>query len=182
MIPYIEKTAIISPCEKYRYMLRRVWNYDRMRALVVMLNPSTADGQEDDATIRSLYRLLDTLGFGSFEVANLFAYRATDPKEITWLDSPTAIGEGNDSQIEAIAHRCDVPIIAWGAHSISEHCHGTNRSAEIISQLEAIRPALFCFGTTLNGSPRHPLYMKTGTVLETYRKNPGEEIAKTWPA
>jgi hypothetical protein len=76
---FIERAAVISDCGLYRYMLRRAWDYERMRALVCMLNPSTADAEIDDPTIRSCVRLLRALGFGSVEIVNLFAFRATQP-------------------------------------------------------------------------------------------------------
>jgi hypothetical protein len=79
---YLENYAVISDCGRYRYLLRRTWDYKKPRALICMLNPSTADAKQDDATIRSCVRLLSSIGYGSFEVVNVFAHRATDPKEL----------------------------------------------------------------------------------------------------
>lgn len=159
---YLENDARISDCGKYRYLLRRTWDHAKPRALLIMLNPSTADGHQDDATIRSCVRLLVGLGYGSMEVVNCFAWRATDPKELFSAIDP--IGADNDNVIEGAVSRCDVAICAWGAHQMAE-----NRRAAIINAVRAQRPAVYCFGTTKHGAPKHPLYIKSGTPLETFR-------------
>src|SRR5579872_6884139 len=79
---FMERDAVISDCGKYRYLLRRAWDHVRPRVLFVMLNPSTADANVDDATIRSCVRLSRQLGYGSFEDVNLYGHRATKPAEL----------------------------------------------------------------------------------------------------
>jgi hypothetical protein len=161
MIHYLEKDARLSDCKKYRYLLRRTWDYDKPRLLVIMLNPSTADGEDDDATIRSLVRICTALGFGSFEVVNLFAYRATDPEELAEVDNP--IGHNNDNVIEAAVGRCDLIVCAWGSHPMANY-----RGEVIRFKVRSLRPAVFCLGTNKLGGPKHPLYIKTGTPLVRY--------------
>lgn len=158
---FLERDAVISPCKNYRYLLRRTWDHGKPRVLIVMLNPSTADADIDDATIRSCIRLCKGLGYGSFEVVNLYALRATDPKALNLADDP--VGEQNDYVIEAAIGRCDLAICAWGAHPMAG-----NRSSHVRSLLRGRRPAVFCFGKTKAGAPKHPLYIKSGTVLETF--------------
>ncbi len=164
--PYLENDAILSACERYRYLLRRAWDHGRPRALLVMLNPSTADAAKDDATIRSCRRLLTALGYGSMEVVNLFAWRATDPDELASVADP--VGVRNDGVIESAISRCDIAICAWGAHRMT---WSLGRRDVVIGAIRAQRPAVFCFGKTKSGAPKHPLYIKTGTQLETYRNN-----------
>ncbi len=159
---FLERDAVISPCGRYRYLLRRSWNHDRMRALFIMLNPSTADADVDDATIRSCARLCRSWGHGSFEVINLFGWRATDPRELEKADDP--VGPRNDQIAEGAMGRCDVTICAWGAHQIAKERAHTMR-ALILSN----RPVAFCLGMTKSGAPKHPLYIKTGTLLMAYR-------------
>lgn len=158
---FLERDAAISGCGKYRYMLRRTWDHGKPRVLFVMLNPSTADAQIDDATIRSCIRLSKCLGYGSFEVVNLFALRATDPAELAKAQDP--VGPDNDFRIEAAILRCDLAICAWGAHPMAG-----NRSNHVRGLLRSHRPAVFCLGKTKAGAPKHPLYIKSGTPLETY--------------
>jgi hypothetical protein len=158
---YLENDAVISDCGKYRYLLRRTWDHKKPRALLVMLNPSTADGRQDDATIRSCVRLLSGLGYGSMEVVNVFGYRATKPDELLKVDDPC--GPKNEDCVKAAIGRCDIVIAAWGAWPPAEAA-----SVYIRNAVSAARPAMFCFGRTQSGAPKHPLCIKSGTPLETY--------------
>jgi hypothetical protein len=158
---YLESDAVISSCGQYRYMLRRTWNHAQPRVLIVMLNPSTADAKIDDATIRSCVRLCKWRNDGGFEVVNLFAYRATNPKELQSIADP--VGPANDEIIEAALLRCDIAICAWGAYP-----GAIDRGNHIYSLLRQRRPAVFCWGVTKHGMPKHPLYIKSGTAIETY--------------
>jgi len=158
----MERDAVISDCQKYRYLLRRTWDHERQRALFVMLNPSTADAEVDDATIRSCIRLCRDMGYGSFEVVNLFAWRATDPKELDRCPEP--IGDRNDGIIEAAVGRCDTVICAWGAAKIAR-----TRARRVCESIRSMRTAIFCLGKTKAGDPKHPLYIKSGTPLVVYQ-------------
>lgn len=158
----LERDAVISDCGKYRYLLRRTWDFNKPRALFIMLNPSTADASIDDPTIRSCVRLSKSWGYGSFEVVNLFAWRATDPAELMKASSP--IGPNNDGAIESAVNRCDMPICAWGAHKLAP-----SRARRVWETIKSRRPEVFCLGTTKSGAPKHPLYIKTGTTPIAYR-------------
>ena len=163
MIVYNEKTAVISDCQKYRYLLRRSWDHMKPRFLVVMLNPSTADAEQDDPTIRSVTRICNALGAGSYEVVNLFAFRATNPKELYNEYDNDVVGPKNDNCIEAALHRCDLPIIAWGAHPLAY-----DRGNIVKSMIRQRRPAVFCLGVNKDKSPKHPLYIKSDAQLQMY--------------
>jgi len=156
-----ESDAVLSDCGRYRYLLRRSWDASKPRALFVMLNPSTADAEIDDPTIRSCTRLCRSWGYGSFEVVNVFAFRATDPKKLAHADDRQ--GPLNDTHIIAALIRCDVVICAWGAYPIP-----IVRHRAIISMIQAQKMDGHCLGRTKKGHPKHPLYIKTGTPLEAY--------------
>lgn len=162
MTKYLENDAVISDCGKYRYLLRRTWDHSKPRALLVMLNPSTADAYGDDATIRSCVRLLSGLGYGSMEVVNVFGYRATKPDELLRVSDP--VGPRNEHSIEAAIGRCDVVICAWGAFPPA-----AERSGYVLNAIRAKRPAAYCFGKTKAGMPKHPLYIKSGTQLQVFQ-------------
>lgn len=158
---YIENDAVISDCGQYRYLLRRTWDRSKPRALLVMLNPSTADATLDDATIRSCVRLLSGHGYGSMEVVNVYAFRSTDPDALAKQSDP--FGPDNERIVLGAIGRCDVVICAWGAYPPARQ-HATR----ILNAVRSRRPAIYCFGKTKAGAPKHPLYIKSGTPLEAF--------------
>lgn len=159
--PYLESDARISDDGMYRYLLRRTWDFTKLRVLIIMLNPSTADATIDDATIRSCVRLCKWRNDGGFEVVNLFALRATNPAELKTVADP--VGPSNNDVIEAAIMRCDIAICAWGAYP-----GAIERGRTVRGLLRLRRPAVFCWGKTKDGAPKHPLYIKSGTALETF--------------
>ncbi len=107
-------SAVVSPHGAYRYRLSRIWDDAAPLALWVMLNPSTADAEVDDPTIRRVRAFTKAAGCGGFEVVNLFALRATDPKEM--LASQMPFGPDNDEHIRGAIRETSGPIVcAWGA-------------------------------------------------------------------
>lgn len=156
------KSAIISPCGAYRYTLTRKWDKHRRRALFVGLNPSTADAEVDDATIRRLIGFSKDLGFGGFTIVNLFAFRSTDPKNLT--KAVDAIGPENDRYLNLAFERHAVIIPMWGANGGL-----LDRDKQVIEILRntPVNPIrrVVCFGTTKAGHPKHPLYLRKDTEL-----------------
>lgn len=122
------------------------------RVLWIMLNPSTADAFNDDATIRRCIGFSRTWGMDSLAVVNLFALRATKPSDL--LEDPDPVGPGNDLAIMAEARRATRIIAAWGAWS--EKCFP--RRALEVAQLVSL--PLYHIGLTVSGHPRHPLYVR----------------------
>ena len=163
-VNYIQKAAVVSPCERYRYLLLRRWAAGGKSALYIMLNPSTADALVDDPTIRSCVRLAFDNGYNAIEVVNLFAFRATDPNDLLHREPSEIFGPENRQHIEAAMGRSAVLIAAWGSHK------STLLGATEITLLADARNYTFhCFGVTRNGAPRHPLYIKGGTLLVPFK-------------
>lgn len=86
--PDVQKAAYLSADGLYRFALHRWWG-DGIRLGFVMLNPSTADAEIDDPTIRRCMGFARTLGFDGIRVVNLYAYRATKPADLWKADEPT---------------------------------------------------------------------------------------------
>lgn len=159
---YLESSARISECGRYRYLLHRVWASEGRLALYIMLNPSTADGGQDDPTIRSCVRLAIGLGYGGIEVVNLMAWRAAKPVDIPSKPS-LAMGAGNPRAVEAAVRRCATVICAWGAHP-----YAAPLAPGILDVVKLCQKTPHCFGRTASGAPRHPLYIRSGTPLGVY--------------
>lgn len=149
----IQKSAEISECGLYRYTLSRHWaKADPTYALFIGLNPSTADATSDDPTLRRCMAFARDWGFGGLVLVNLFAFRATDPKDMKAAADP--IGPRNDDRITTEARHAGVVVTAWGAHG-----RYLNRDIKVMRLLTAAGVKMVCLGRTKDGSPRHPLYL-----------------------
>jgi hypothetical protein len=146
-----EKSARLSPCGLYRYELKRRWSAGPT-ATWIMLNPSTADAEQDDPTIRRCIGFTKAWGLGGLTVVNLFALRSTDPKALTFARDP--VGPGNDEAIHDAAVGARVVVCAWGAHATAK-----DRAAQVLDLLDATLHTPMCLDRTKDGQPRHPLYM-----------------------
>lgn len=142
------KGAILSQDMKYRYTLYRRWDDKLSMVMFLMLNPSTADESEDDPTIRRCISFAKSWGYGGLYVGNLFALRATDPKELRSKD----VGNPEDNLlfIKDMATKSDKIICAWGNTPIK--CNW-----EFPDELKS---KLHCLAITKLGHPKHPLYLK----------------------
>ncbi|MCH2076213.1 MAG: DUF1643 domain-containing protein [Rhodobacteraceae bacterium] len=145
-------TAVYSDCERYRYMLTRVWEPEGRKALFIMLNPSTATEVQNDPTVERCERRARALGFGAFRVLNIFAWRDTDPKKMRAAADP--VGEANDAAIAESLPWADQIIAAWGTHG--EHL---NRGPIVADMLHASPYPIFHLGLSKAGHPKHPLYI-----------------------
>lgn len=154
---YLEASATISPCGLYRYDLRRVWDRDRQSwCLFVMLNPSTADGDQDDPTIRRCVGFADRWGFGGLVVVNLFALRATDPDRL--YSALDAVGPDNNDAILKWAAGTAKAVAAWGNHG-----RHLGRGAYVRRLIREAGFPLHHLGLTNTQQPKHPLYLKGDT-------------------
>lgn len=142
--------AVISADLKYRYALWRRWEIDGPFVLFIGLNPSTADATEDDPTIRRCVNFAKSWGFSAMYMANLFAYRATDPKDMKAVEN--AVGACNDDWLRYLARCADTIVGAWGAHGTYQ-----GRGQAVIKLLMPFD--VRHLGTTSNGNPKHPLYL-----------------------
>jgi hypothetical protein len=187
----VRKGAEFDRTGCYRYSLWREWNLQAPVIAFIMLNPSTADATADDPTIRRCIRFAQVWGYGSLEVVNLFAYRATHLKDLRGAVDP--IGEENDRYLQNAVQRVQTVLLAWGNWGSLQ-----NRSATVMQLLQNVileddrqsvskaKPLIkqsltassnhksdyftqnsitfYCLGKTKLGHPRHPLYVR-GDVL-----------------
>lgn len=154
---FLQSGADFSECGTYRYALWREWG-DGPAVNFVMLNPSTADAEKDDPTIRRCIGFAKGWGFDRLVVTNLFALRSSDPKVLYRHESP--IGPDNDSVLLARAAGAHWIVFAWGAHV------GVERGVRVAEMLRGFHPG--CLGRTKDGCPRHPLYLPKNAALEPY--------------
>jgi hypothetical protein len=151
-------TAVISPCGVYRYELRRELGGDRP-LVAIGLNPSVADAEIDDPTIRKDIGFAKIWQCGRVVKGNANAYRATDPKDMKRARKSgiDIVGPENDRYLDsmiALVKTCNgILLVAWGNHI----CPG--RQAEISYMIDGHNVVPYCLGTNDNGTPKHELYI-----------------------
>jgi hypothetical protein len=129
--------------------------------LFVMLNPSTADAINNDATIHRCIRFAELHGFPAIEVVNLFAYRATKPIDLKRMGYER--GPDNDSHIAAAAKEAGAVCLAWGVNA-----KGLSRPDEVLTILRSVGAELQCLRITASGYPQHPLMLPSVCRLMPY--------------
>lgn len=156
------RDALISEDGLYRYWLSRTWDLGGYSLPFIMLNPSVADAEIDDPTIRRCVSFAKRESYGGIIVFNLFALRATQPTEMLRAADP--VGPENDATlVEAFeyANRTGKKVVAaWGVHGIYK-----GRGAEVAERATRAGVNLVCLGTTKDGHPKHPLYIASDQPL-----------------
>lgn len=136
---------------QHRYRLWRIWDRSLPIAMCIGLNPSTANADKNDATIRILIVMLKKLGYGGLYMMNCWSYITSKPREL--LANVTAIDFCiNNAGLKAAAEECEDIIFAWGDFKIIKQ---TGRDKELIE----LFPNAKCFGKNKSGTPFHPLAM-----------------------
>ncbi|ENE1253173.1 DUF1643 domain-containing protein [Stenotrophomonas maltophilia] len=147
------RSAVLSDCGYYRYSLEREWESSRKRVVFIGLNPSTADHLQDDATIRVCRNYSKRWGFGSMVMANLFAYRCTDPQGL--LSAVDPVGPDADRWLNSQIATADLVVCCWT--SLGKRL---GREAAVLRLIE--KP--HCLTQLADGSPGHPLYKRRDLV------------------
>lgn len=148
--------ALFSPCRQYRYLLWRTWDASKPALCFIMLNPSTADAENNDPTVERCQRRAVTSGFGAVHVLNVFAFRTTDPEDMKKESDP--VGPENDGYIARAAASAKANgaqlVAAWG-----HHAQFMDREKHVLKIFRHFDVDLYCLGVTMAGYPRHPLYV-----------------------
>lgn len=160
-------TAIISPCGAYRYRLERQCAGPGATA-IIMVNPSTADAAIDDHTIRKLRGFGDRYRWGKLLVGNLFAYRATDVRELAQAADP--IGPENDDHLIRILAEADQVVVAWGPLGKQPRAY-RNRYLNVLALIDGAAHDPMSIGAPARcGQPCHPLTLAYARELQPWRK------------
>ena len=146
---YLEAGADIRGRRRqYRYGLWRIWDRAQPAVMFIGLNPSTADATLDDPTLVRCMGFARSWGYGGVYTANLFAWRATDPRDMKSAKQP--VGPDNDRVILDLAQRVDKVVAAWG---------NDGAWLDRADAVRALLPELYYLKMNRSGQPAHPLYL-----------------------
>lgn len=147
----MKTSAVISECGAYRYVLRREWDALLPTLVFVMLNPSTADATQNDATIRKCVGFARRNGFGSISVVNLFALRSRNPAALR--SHPEPIGPDNDAWIlRETRDPMRSVVVAWG-------CNARHFPGRVVAVRDMLGRATRALRITKDGHPEHPVML-----------------------
>jgi hypothetical protein len=131
--------------------------------MFIAMNPSTADADSDDPTIRRESDFARLWGYGGLVKTNVMDYRATRPRDLV---APGVVAQSPANIpviLRELAHVSKV-VVAWGRpHQTLRHHY---QAVAVALATHGCRP--WCLGRNLDQSPRHPLYLKKTTALEPF--------------
>ena len=151
-------TAVLSPGGQFRYTLSRRWGPGPCGLLWIMCNPSTADAQIPDPTITKCVGFARRWGFDGFHVVNLWAFRATYPRDLKAAGYP--VGPDNDAHIFAALCASTLVVCAWGANA-----RGHPRAAQVLQMVRDMRREPMALEVLAGGVPAHPLMQPYARTL-----------------
>ena len=152
---FIDSGANFSKCRKWRFDLWRIWDKTRPYCLFIALNPSTADEIKNDRTVTRCENFAKKWNYGGLWVCNIFAFRATFPKDMK--SAPDPVGPGNDQAILKAAENSGIIICSWGNDG-----NHKGRGEQVVNLLQGLN--LYCLSTTKENNPSHPLYIHGDTL------------------
>jgi hypothetical protein len=156
------RRAVFSECGLFRYLLEHDFGGSGPVVSLGMVNPSRADGQKNDPTMTKVDGFCARLGASKVTVWNPFALVAKDVRVLRTAADP--VGPENDAYIEQAIRGADIHIIAWGPLSkLPKPLR--NRWRSVVEVLNRAGAKPMCWGTALDGHPRHPLMLAYATPL-----------------
>ena len=155
----MNKAALLSQCQTYRYELRRVWDSSSPLVLFVGLNPSTADAEVEDRTSRVCIGYAQRWGFGGLLLGNLFAFRSTEQSGLFAAADP--VGPDNDVALERLQNEASLVVCAWSGSGAY-----LGRDQIVLRRLREPH----CLVKLKSGHPGHPLYKKRSLQPVPYER------------
>jgi hypothetical protein len=155
--------AVLSEDGKYRWRLDRVISHKNGPVMsVTMVNPSTADANADDPTIRRLIVRAQMMGMFRLIVCNKFAFRATDVRALKKASDP--VGKDNDYYLRQAYEEADVHFAAWGS-LLKLPNELRSRWKDVYALAQECHVEFKCFGVNGDGHPSHPLMLSYNSPI-----------------
>ena len=156
----LTSTAIFSNDHAYRYLLSRKTGTGGKTITFIGLNPSVADQTKNDPTIRRCLDFSSRWGGTQLFMVNLFGYVSTNPQALFDVEDP--VGHENDKWLEYAISKSDMVIAAWGKLGVI-----SRRGDEVKNRYGNV---LLVLKINKDGSPAHPLYIKSTTIPFVWSK------------
>ena len=151
---------------EYRYILG---TRGQNPLICIGINPSTAEPDNLDNTLKSVERIALGNGFDSFLMFNVYAQRATDPDAMERVCNP-ALHRENLEAFRYVLSISDKPAVwaAWGA-IIEKRDYLADCVRDMVKVGQEYKAAWYCAGTiTKKGHPHHPLYLRKDEKIKPF--------------
>lgn len=160
------RDAQLSTCGLYRLRLTRRWDPSGSQVCFIGLNPSTADGTQDDPTLRRCIGFAKAWGHGSLVLINLFARRTPSPAALWKMarNGEDIVGPLDTQALIDTAAQAQQVVACWGAATAARP-----RGQALVQSLTRAGVSVQAIARTKGGDPRHPLYLKKGLTPRPYR-------------
>ena len=151
---------------EYRYILG---TRGENPLICVGINPSTAQPDDLDNTLKSVQRIARFNGYDSFLMFNVYAQRATDPNTMEKVPNPILHRE-NMAAFRYVLNLSPAPAVwaAWGS-IIEKRRYLPECLREMLAIGNDCGARWYCAGAiTKKGHPHHPLYLRKDEVLRPF--------------
>ena len=151
---------------EYRYILG---TRGKKPLICIGINPSTAEPENLDNTLKSVERIALGNGFDSFIMFNVYAQRATNPDAM----ERTCNIQLHKENLEAFRHVLSIskkPAVwaAWGA-IIEKRKYLSSCVRDMLEVGEEYGASWYCAGAiTKKGHPHHPLYLRKDEKIKPF--------------
>ena len=156
-----------SDCGRYRYRLDRHINAGHLRVAFIGINPSVADAEQDDQTVRKWNGFAERLGVDRYMVGNIFPFIETDVKNVKNHEIISEATFQNVMVLGEIIDEAHIIIPCWGSRGKIPKAYRFAVDDMERRLRESFKP-LMCWGKTQSGDPKHPLMLGYDTPLVKY--------------
>ena len=151
----MKRQAYFNDERTKRYLLVRDWSESAESRRVVNfigINPSIADAETDDMTVRKDIGFAKRWGFNCVVLTNLIPDISTDPWKLPYWKG---FDQDNLMHLDGQIRQSDLVIAAWGnqPRAIAER---VALSEHIIRLRDTATRTIHCIGLTKGGYPLHP--------------------------
>ena len=151
---------------EYRYILG---TRGKNPLICIGINPSTAEPDNLDNTLKSVERIAHGNGFDSFIMFNVYAQRATDPDAMEKTCN-LMLHQENLKAFRHVLSLSEHPTVwaAWGA-IIEKRDYLADCVRDMVVAGQSYGASWYCAGAvTKKGHPHHPLYLRKDERIKPF--------------
>ena len=151
---------------EYRYILG---TRGKNPLICIGINPSTAQPDDLDNTLKSVERIAQGNGFDSFIMFNVYAQRATDPDAMEHTCNE-ALHRENLEAFRYVLSISEAPAVwaAWGT-IIEKRDYLPGCVRDMVAAGEEFGAKWYCAGAiSKKGHPHHPLYLRKDEKIRPF--------------